>query len=133
MNASGCVPTLYLYCPSHGLTPHAKTKHRHDTRFGLFVGSKSGFSDGVLVLGSADVGDFDVGKEVDCDDVLGKAVVGEELVGSIVSQIILHDVAHDKLISKALESVLYCENEPSLYDALEFFVTSMLLSPTFAI
>ena len=124
MNASGCVPTLYLYCPSHGLTPHVKTKHRHDTKFGLFVGSKTGFSDGMLVvggivsgapvLGLADVGDFDVGKEVDGDDVLGKAVVGEEVVGSIVSQIILQDVSHDKLIPKAFESVLYSENEPSL-------------------
>ena len=123
MNASGCVPTLYLYCPSHELTPHIKTKHRHDTRFGLFVGSKIGFSDGTLVVGDtvigalvvglADVGDFDVGKEVDGDDVLGKGVVGEEVVGSIVSQIILHDVSHEKLIPKTFTAVLYCENEPS--------------------
>ena len=82
MNASGCVPTLYLYCPSHGLTPHVKTKHRHDTGFGLFVGSKTGLSDGVLVMGLDDVGDFEIGKDVDGEDVLGVAVVGNSVVGN---------------------------------------------------
>ena len=89
MNASGCVPTLYLYCPSHGLTPHVKTKHRHDTRFGLFVGSKTGVSDGMLVVGdvvsgASVVGLADVGEEVDGGSVMDSSDTGLEVCGANV-------------------------------------------------